>query len=72
MAPTAEARKPECQGTMSMCIEVSKEGFDIFYQVLSHIRTTSPPALGLHWLPSAPWASVSILTCGVSRTCLPV
>lgn len=22
------------------------------------------PALGLHWLPSDPWASVSILTCG--------
>lgn len=36
MAPTAEARKPECQGTMSMYIEVSKEDFDIFSQVLSH------------------------------------
>ena len=36
MAPTVKARKPECQGTMSMCIEVSKEGFDIFSQVLNH------------------------------------
>ena len=35
-APTAEARKPKCQGTMSMHTEVSKEGFNIFFQVLSH------------------------------------